>query len=91
MKPGQLDKLRSLVKKNPALVWYTNAYDSLNAEAITEAIYNFGSWDEVQALHNILGTAPARSLFTTLMQKRRTNLRPRVQNYFTLYYDRHAS
>ena len=91
MNQAQIGELREMVKKKPSLIWYTNSYDELNEQAIVEAVYHFGSWDDIDKFHKIVGLREAKELFHTLIQKPRSNLKPIVQNYFTLYYDRHAS
>jgi len=88
---NQITHLQNIIQKNPYLIWHTRAYDSLNEEAIAEALYNYGSWSTIKELHKIVGLSYAKNLFYTLKNKPRSNLRQIVRNYFTLYYDRHPS
>jgi len=90
MEEHQLRQLRTLVKSNPSLLWYTRAYDQLNEEAIAEAIYNYGSWETVAEYHHILGLPAAKDVFERLRKKRRTNLLPKTQHFFALYYGKHT-
>ena len=91
MTQDHLSLLRAIIKRKPALVWHTKAYDALNEEAIAEAVYNYGSWGDVSELHKAVGVPAASALFQALAQKPRSNLRPAVRNYFSLYYDKHVS
>ncbi len=91
MTQDQISRLRAMIKRKPALIWYTKAHNTLNEEAVAEAVYNYGSWDDVIELHKTLGLSTAKTLFQTLAQKPRPNLRPAVRNYFSLYYAKHPS
>jgi hypothetical protein len=91
MKTDQMRQLQNIIKQHPALMWDTKAYDVLDEEAIAEAIYNYGSWENVMEYHRLVGTETARNIFGQLTNKKRCNLLPKVQNYFKMYYDRHAS
>lgn len=91
MNQDQIVHLKNIIQKNPFLIWYTHDYNSLNEEAIAEALYNYGSWNTILELHKTVGLSYAKNLFYTLKNKPRSNLRPIVRNYFTLYYDRHPS
>lgn len=91
MGEDQIRQLRAIIKKSPSLLWYTRAYDNLNAEAVAEAIYNYGSWENVVQYHRLLGIKTAREIFRLLRDKPRTNLFPKVRYFFEAYYGRHAS
>lgn len=91
MGTDQIQQLRSIIKQHPALMWDTGAYDTLDAEAIAEAIYNYGSWENVVEYHRLLGIETAKGLFNQLTNKRRSNLHPKVRYFFGQYYGRHTS
>jgi len=91
MAPKQLVQLGHLVKTNPSLIWYTKSYGQLDAEVITEAILNHGSWQEVNQLNQILGFNTASQIFQKLNSSPRNNLHPLTRHFFTLYYARHSS
>ena len=91
MNQAQISQIREIVKKNPSLIWYTKNYDSLNEEAVAEAVYNSGTWDDICEFHKTVGLSEAKELFYKLNKKSRSNLRPIVSNYFNLYYGRHSS
>jgi hypothetical protein len=91
MGADQVQQLQHLVKQHPALMWDTHAYDTLDAEAIAEAIYNYGSWENVMEYHRLLGIETAKGIFGQLTNKKRCNLRPQARYFFQQYYDRHTS
>lgn len=91
MGTGQVRRLQNIVRQHPALMWDTKAYDTLDAEAIAEALYNYGSWEDVTEYHRVVGLKTAKRIFCRLRDKPRSNLFPKTRNFFEKYYDRHAS
>lgn len=88
---SSLSNLQNLIKSKPYLVWNTKDYGMLDEEAIAEAILNYGSWEDVKTYHNIVGLPRAKEIFDALTTKKRSNIKPRVYRYFSLYYKKHAS
>lgn len=86
----QLSRARQLIKDQPWLIWYTKNYDSLDAEAITEAILSFGDWPDFLALKRIFGLEQLQLIFNKMISKKRVNLRPATINLFKLYFQRYA-
>jgi len=86
----KLDKARNIIRNNPGLIWYTTSYENLSAEAITEAILNYGSWENFQELQNLLGIKTLAQIFQQLVQKKRSNIHPLVKNYFNNYFTKYA-
>lgn len=86
-----LKKAQNLIKKNPSLIWYTTGYDQLSLEAITEAVLNYGSWEQFLQLKSILTTKKMATIYQKLASQKRCNLHPLVKNYFKLYFQAHAS
>ncbi|MDP3994606.1 MAG: hypothetical protein Q8P91_02150 [bacterium] len=87
----KLDRARNIIRNNPGLIWYTTGYENLSAEAITEAILNYGSWENFQELRSSLGTKTLAKIFQQLIQKKRSNLHPLAKNYFNNYFTKYAS
>lgn len=86
-----LSKAQNIIKKNPYLIWYTKSYDALSLEAITEAVLNYGSWEDFLKLKKILTTKKLSSIYQKLASQKRCNLHPLAKNYFKLYFQAHAS
>jgi hypothetical protein len=85
--------IHDFIKIRKHLVWYVREYDALDAEAIVEATLNYGDWDDVQILIGILGVRETARIFrakSKLSEMGRTNYRPDIANYFTLYFDKYA-
>ena len=87
----KLDKARNIIRNNPGLIWYTTGYENLSVEAIAEAIFNYGSWENFQELRSLIGTKTLAKIFQKLAQKKRSNLHSLVKNYFNNYFIKYAS
>ena len=85
-----LNKARNIIRHNPGLIWYTKSYDQLDIRSITEAILNYGTWDEFKNLSKIIGVNALARVFASLDSMPRNNLLPKVRSYFKLYFKRHA-
>lgn len=90
MPADNLAKARNLIKKNPSLIWYTKAYDKLDIRSIAEAIFNYGTWRELNNLSKIIGIRKLSQVFAFLDNMPRNNLLPKVRHYFRLYFNHHA-
>lgn len=84
--------IHDFIKKRKYLIWYTENYDNLPAESIVEATLNYGNWDDVMTLIKILGIKKMAKIFfkQTDQRRMRTNYRPEVTHYFSLYFKKHA-
>jgi len=83
-------KLNEFIKKRPYLVWHVKDYNSLSKEAIVEAVLNYGDWNDVKTIIKILGAKEAARIFNSQIKKPRTNYRPKIKNFFKLYFKEHA-
>lgn len=86
--------IHTFIKKRPYLIWHVNDYDALDREAIVEATLNYGNWNDVQELIGILGIGEVAKIFQEKSSPSaigRSNYRPEVANYFTLYFAKYAS
>lgn len=90
MTRARLKTMQDLIRRKPYLIWYTKSYDDLDIRSIAEAIYNYGSWEDLELLHQTITIPEAAKVFDELASARRCNLHKMVKNYFTLYYDRYA-
>ncbi len=85
--------IHTFIKKRPYLTWYVHDYDALDAEAVVEATFNYGDWNDVQELIRILGIRQSAEIFRKKSNPSsigRSNYRPEVANYFTLYFAKYA-
>ncbi|MEK7513908.1 MAG: hypothetical protein AAB580_03390 [Patescibacteria group bacterium] len=86
----QLNRARQIIKNKPALIWSTQNYDNLSAESITEAVLNYGDWEEFKILKRIFGLKQLQTIFNQLAGQKRINLRPPTVNYFRHYFQHYA-
>ena len=82
--------ITNFIKNRPHLVWYTNNYNNLSKEAIVEAVLNYGDFDDVLEMFNILGIKNVATIFEKQSSKDRSNYRPEIKNYFELYFKKYA-
>ncbi len=85
-----LTKAQNIIRKNPSLIWHTKSYDQLDLKSISEAIFNYGTWQEFQTLEKITGRKKLAQTFKFLNNMPRNNLRPKIRHYFKLYFNHHA-
>ena len=87
------DKLADFIEARKELVWYVKNPRNLDDDAIVEAVLNYGDWNDVQEMIEIMGIENAAAAFrrTSKPDKfRRTNYYPEVTNYFELYFNKYA-
>ena len=87
---SELDELRNIIRQKPYLIWYTRKYDQLSLKAISEAIFNYGSWEDFKSAEEVLGIKNFSQVFSELKTQKRSNLHPLVSNYFALYFNKYA-
>lgn len=83
--------VKRILKKNPSLVWWVKDKDSLNLRSATEAILNFGDWDEFKILVKSSGMKTIKRMVESETKMPRCNYRPEVIGFFRDYFRRHAS
>jgi hypothetical protein len=82
--------LQEFARKRKELFWSVKDPGKLSTEAIVEGILNYGNWDDVQTLFKILGIKKVSRIFRKQTSGWRTNYRPKIKNYFKLYFDKYA-
>lgn len=84
--------IHDFIKERKYLIWYVKDYDALDGEAIVEATLNYGDWEDVKLLIKILGMKKVAKIFReqTSPKRMRSNIRPEIKNYFTLYFNKYA-
>ncbi len=87
---SELDILREKIRQKPYLIWHSKNFDRLSLNAISEAIFNYGNWEDFKFAEEILGVKKLSQVFEELNTQKRSNLHPLVRNYFSLYFDRYA-
>ena len=82
--------IQEFIKNRSHLFWYVQDLENLSLDVIVEAVLNDGTWDDVQKLINILGIKKVSEIFREKSAMKRSNYRPEIKNYFTLYFNRYA-
>jgi UDP-glucose 4-epimerase len=82
--------LAEFIKQRKYLIWHTDNYDNLGPESIAEAVLNYGDFNDINELKKIIGIKKMAAIFKKAAKKKRTNLRPEIINYFTLYFKKYA-
>ena len=82
--------INDFIKERPYLVWSTDNYNHLSEEAIMESVLNYGDFDDVKKMLAILGVKKAALIFKKQISRKRGNYRPKIKNYFNLYFKKYA-
>jgi len=82
--------VQEIIKNKPYLAWYVKNPKELSEEATLEHVLNYGSWDDVLQFFKIAGINKSADLFSKTLTKNRINYRPKIENYFKLYFQKHA-
>ena len=83
-------KISDFIKERPYLVWSTKNYDNLSEEAAVESVLNYGDFDDVKKMFAILGIRRVAQIFKKQTSWERNNYRPKIKNYFNLYFKKYA-
>lgn len=82
--------INNFIKERPYLIWYTKNYENLSEEVIVESVLNYGDFDDVRKLFSILGIEKVARIFAKQIKRDRNNYKPKIKNYFTLYFKKYA-
>jgi hypothetical protein len=82
--------LKNFIKNRPYLFWYIKDKEKISPEVAVEQILNFGDFNDVKLLIKIIGLKKTAAIFRAQSGKKRSNYRPEIKNYFTLYFNRYA-
>ncbi len=83
--------ISDFIKKRPYLIWWVKDYSKLGPESVVEATLNYGDWDDVQELIDILGIKEVEKIFRVQTTNRmRINYDRKIMHYFRLYFNKYA-
>lgn len=82
--------IQKFIKQRPYLVWYVKDPNRLNDEAIVEHVLNYGNWEDVRKMIDILGVKKTAKIFSKQAKQKRCNYHKKTKSYFTLYFNKHA-
>ncbi len=88
-------ELKALIRKNADLFWYIadDKKEDLPLEVVVEFFLNYAQLEDVKKLFEVVGIRKVAEVFDKQVEiwGERSNYIPVVQNYFKLYFKRHAS
>jgi len=84
--------LQRFIKDHRSLFWYIkeDAKERISTEFLVETILNYGELKDVKKLLALVGTKRTAEIFFKQTRNKRCNYFPKVKNYFTHYFHRHA-
>lgn len=82
--------IHDIIKNKPYLAWYTADVDQLSEHTILEKIFNYGDWEDVKAVFDILGIDKSAKLFKKTISGQRDNYNPVIKHFFIKFFQRHA-
>jgi len=87
------EELKEFIKQHSPLWWWLpeEAKENLSLNSIVEALLNYGSIEDIKKLFGIVGIKKVAEIFYEATRDRqRTNYSPAIENFFKLYFERHA-
>lgn len=85
-------ELEAFIQENRSLFWGIRPEERANISvpALVEAVLNYGNEKSVKKLFDIIGIRAAADSFYRQVSGRRSNYHQRTENFFRLYFKRHA-
>jgi hypothetical protein len=87
----ELDSVIKIIKEKPYLVWYVKNIENLSVESTVENIINWGDFEDIKKMIDVMGIEKVASIFYQQISRRRDNYKPEIKNYFQLYFNKYAS
>ena len=86
-------EVQKFIENHGYLFWYTPAPkgEKVTDELLVETILNYGSWEDVHELFNVMGLKNVAKIFWGMTGRKKLNYFPEIHNYFTLYFKKYAS
>lgn len=83
-------EVKRILKNKPALTWYVKDKNDLNLPAATEAILNYGDWNDCKTLFKTAKMKTVKKIFESHIRGR-NDYEDDVKHFFRLYFKKHAS
>ena len=90
--PEHSKEIKKFIREHSSLFWYIkeDAKERISLDSLVEHILNYGNIEDVKTLIELLGIKKVSKIFFKQINRKRCNYFPKVKNYFTLYFNRHA-
>ncbi|MCX6150744.1 MAG: hypothetical protein NTX22_09490 [Ignavibacteriales bacterium] len=85
-------ELKTFIRDHKDLFWYIKeeAKERISLEFLIETILNYGTLNDVKKMFELIGFKKTAEIFFKQSSRERNSYLPKVKNYFTLYFNRHA-
>jgi len=81
--------LQEFIKKRKYLFWDVRL-DGLDESAVVERILNYGDWDDVQEMFEIIEIKKVAEIFDKQIAQIRNNYRGQIKNYYRMYFEKYV-
>jgi ABC-type nitrate/sulfonate/bicarbonate transport system ATPase subunit len=85
-------EIKDFIQQNESLFWWVKPEERTNISinAVIEAVLNYGDEKSVKKLFDLVDIKTVADIFDRQISGKRSNYRKRTQNYFKLYFEKHA-
>ena len=85
-------EIRKFIRGHKYLFWGINdkAIENISIQLLVETILNYGNECDLKQLFNLVGLEKVAEIFYEQISKKSVNYSPRTENYFKLYFKKHA-
>jgi hypothetical protein len=88
--------VKDFIHEHQALFWYSpgDKGETVSDELLVETLLNYGTMDDIRRLFELLGVREVANIFFSTInrsERRKNNYYELTLNYFTLWFNRHAS
>ncbi len=85
-------EIKDFIQQNSSLFWWVRPEEKSNISmnALVEAVLNYGNEKSIKKLFELVGIKTIAEIFNQQISGKRTNYHKRTQNFFELYFKRHA-
>jgi hypothetical protein len=90
---NSLARRKQFLSKHQDLFWHFDKtkLENLSLDIVVEYVLNYGDENSVRELLDVFGLEKVANIFSkNTAEGRRVNYFPEVQNFFTIYFNRHA-
>lgn len=83
---------RAFIHKHRELFWFTpeDKKMELSDDILVETILNYGSWEAVREIFELMGVARVAAIFSRQINRKRHNYFTEIAHFFRLYFNKHA-
>ncbi len=77
-------------KQSRKYLFWDVKIDKLDEVAVVERVLNYGDWDDVQEMFEVIGIKKVAEIFREQISRRRNNYGRKINNYFSLYFNKYV-